>query len=237
MTIQSIIREVAINSNPFKKGQVLSRCEQQGVSVSQSKFERATQELNCTKPKRGWYLLPVDTTTEEVTVEEVTVEDVTVEEVKVEEVTVEEPVVNNTWIPVLDQVDGEMFQEDMSSTPDHLSLKDIALVGQKCFGKYYPDNICGSCPLKGTCQTATYAKIELWAQELMNEELAVVEEQVEVTEGTTDEQVTDGEQVISSKQTLSVGFDTICSKCREVIPAGTSFINQVGVGNIHTQCV
>jgi len=229
-TIQSVIIETAAIENPFKKGTVVARCNELGVSCSQSAFESTTAEMGCTKPKRGWYLLPTGTQTA-IPFEETTTTE-TVNETVNETVT-EQPVVESTnrWVPTLDQTDHELFQEDLDD--GYLSLKDIALMSNRCFGKYYPDNTCNSCPLAGSCQQATYAKIAMWADDLMDQlKEPVVEETQEVEEAKEVE-----ETPKHTGTTTKVGFATICSKCVKVIEANTEFVNVENFGNVHIGCM
>lgn len=233
-TVQSIIIEIATQTNPFKKKLVTQRCDELGIKCTQYTFEHTVADMGGFKPKYAYYQIPqhwIDGTqpTEPVdTTKSVTTPVETVVEETVVESTTEDNTTKNRWVPVVDQVDHELFQEELIAK--QLSLKEIVLRNQKCFSKFYADNTCKACPLAGSCQQALFAKVEAWADEMVQAEQVANAPKVE-------EPVVVVEPKVDLSNTLTVDFTTICSKCEMAIPANTPFVNQVGVGNLHPHCV
>lgn len=194
---------------------------------------------------RGWYTITLpegDTMTETQPVEEVQTETADpAESTETAETVVEIQVVENStgqvWLPEQTVQDLHRYQEDAG-------LKRIALMGAKCFGEFSSrSKSCSGCPLAGSCQVASFAKIATLAAELDAEtEKAllppepVVEEEVqeEVQEEKADAQkpsLKDGWRLMENTVIAST-----CSKCEELIPAGSSCINIRGRGNFHMGC-
>ena len=159
-----------------------------------------------------------------------------VQEVPKEQVVldIKENSVGVEWTPTFTETDLEMYSTDTG-------LQRIALMGSKCFGEYSSKaKQCDGCPLSGSCQVSSYAKIATFAAELDAQTLKdltptqveAVEEKVIPTENsTTETPMKDGWKLMKDNV-----ISSICSKCESVIPAGTDCINIRGQGNYHTGC-
>ena len=219
--------------------------EHDGITYVWSEIENAFQERTEKTDKRGWYKIKdvtVPTQTVEQTTEETTVE--TTEETNEE---VETTVVTNghgvAYIPTKTREDLALYAEDSS-------LKRIALMSAKCFGDYSTKaKQCKGCPLAGSCQVSSFAKIATMAalldtateESLKPKEVKVEEPVVEEKVEEQQEEKTKEENEIPElkegwRYQESTVITTVCSECEQAIPAGSACINISGKGNFHLGC-
>lgn len=207
-------------------------------------FQGVMKDLTEKAEGRGWYTITLpegDTMTETQPVDETPVEEVP--QTESAETVVEIQVVENStgqvWLPEQTVQDLHRYQEDSG-------LKRIALMDAKCFGEFSSrSKSCSGCPLAGSCQVASFAKIATLAAELDAEtEKALLPPEPVVEAKPEEMEQVQEEKADAQKPTLKDGWrlmeNTViastCSKCEELIPAGSSCINIRGQGNFHMGC-